>query len=135
MTRPKPRTPRRRTATALLACAVAVLGLPAVDAHAAGGPDAAATAPATAGSARKAHAAAAVTDGDTDNYLQGEKKSAQWVQTDLGRDQRVRQVVLRLPEHWKTRAQTLALQGSAMSASVSSRYSGSRARARPSSSP
>ncbi|MFC9958693.1 discoidin domain-containing protein [Streptomyces nigra] len=113
MTRPKPRTPRRRTATALLACAVAVLGLPAVDAHAAGGPDAAATAPATAGSARKAHAAAAVTDGDTDTYWQAAKKSAQWVQTDLGRDQRVRQVVLRLPEHWKTRAQTLALQGSA----------------------
>ena len=35
------------------------------------------------------------------------------MQTDLGRTQRVRQVVLRLPEHWQTRMQTLALQGSA----------------------
>ncbi|MFJ7017748.1 discoidin domain-containing protein [Streptomyces sp. NPDC101117] len=113
MTRHKPRSPQRRTALALLACAVAVLGLPAVGAHAAGGPDAAATAPATAGSARHAHAAAAVTDGDTDTYWQAAKKSAQWVQTDLGRSKRVRQVVLRLPEHWETRRQTLALQGSA----------------------
>ncbi|MFJ6649314.1 discoidin domain-containing protein [Streptomyces sp. NPDC091290] len=113
MTRHKPRSPQRRTALALLACAVAVLGLPAVSAHAAGGPDAAATAPATAGSARHAHAAAAVTDGDTDTYWQAAEKSAQWVQTDLGRSKRVRQVVLRLPEHWETRRQTLALQGSA----------------------
>ncbi|MEU2784181.1 discoidin domain-containing protein [Streptomyces sp. NPDC007110] len=113
MTRHKPSSPQRRTALALLACAVAVLGLPAVGAHAAGGPDAAATAPATAGSARHAHAAAAVTDGDTDTYWQAAKKSAQWVQTDLGRSKRVRQVVLRLPEHWETRRQTLALQGSA----------------------
>ncbi|MEU6546200.1 discoidin domain-containing protein [Streptomyces sp. NPDC046859] len=113
MTRHEPRSPQRRTALALLACAVAVLGLPAVGAHAAGGPDAAATAPATAGSARRAHAAAAVTDGDTDTYWQAAKKSAQWVQTDLGRSKRVRQVVLRLPERWETRKQTLALQGSA----------------------
>ncbi|MFF0303940.1 discoidin domain-containing protein [Streptomyces sp. NPDC004562] len=113
MTRHKPRSPQRRTALALMACAVAVLGLPAVGAHAAGGPDAAATGPATAGSARHAHAAAAVTDGDTDTYWQAAKKSAQWVQTDLGRSKRVRQVVLRLPEHWETRRQTLALQGSA----------------------
>ncbi|MGW0146379.1 discoidin domain-containing protein [Streptomyces sp. NPDC003333] len=113
MTRHKPRSPQRRTALALLACAVAVLGLPAVGAHAAGGPDAAATAPATAGSALRAHTAAAVTDGDTDTYWQAAKKSAQWVQTDLGRGRRVRQVVLRLPEHWETRRQTLALQGSA----------------------
>ncbi|MFE2628334.1 hypothetical protein ACFXDP_10430, partial [Streptomyces sp. NPDC059374] len=62
MTRHKPRSPQRRTALALLACAVAVLGLPAVGAHAAGGPDAAATAPATAGRARHAHAAPAGPD-------------------------------------------------------------------------
>jgi hypothetical protein len=90
-----------------------VLGLPAVGAHAAGGPNAAADAVTTAGSSHGAHAAANVTDGDTDTYWQAGRKSAQWVQTDLGRSKRVRQVVLRLPEHWQTRKQTLALQASA----------------------
>jgi hypothetical protein len=90
-----------------------VLGLPAVGAHAAGGPDAAVEAVTKAGSARGAHTAVKVTDGDADTYWQAAKKSAQWVQTDLGRTKRVRQVVLRLPEHWQTRKQTLALQGSA----------------------
>ncbi|MFE4815171.1 discoidin domain-containing protein [Streptomyces sp. NPDC056704] len=113
MTRHKQRSTRRRAATAALASAVMVLGLPAVGAHAAGGPNAAADAVTTAGSTRGAHAAANVTDGDTDTYWQAGKKSAQWVQTDLGRTKRVRQVVLRLPEHWQTRKQTLALQASA----------------------
>ncbi|MEU0966023.1 discoidin domain-containing protein [Streptomyces sp. NPDC005917] len=113
MTRHKPRSWRRRAATAVLASAVMVLGLPAVGAHAAGGPNAAADAAAKAGSSRAAHAAANVTDGDTDTYWQAGTKSAQWVQTDLGRTKRVRQVVLRLPEQWQTRKQTLALQGSA----------------------
>lgn len=97
MTRHKQRSTRRRAATAALASAVIVLGLPAVGAHAAGGPNAAAHAVTTAGSTRGAHAAANVTDGDTDTYWQAGKKSAQWVQTDLGRTKRVRQVVLRLP--------------------------------------
>ncbi|MFF5139419.1 discoidin domain-containing protein [Streptomyces sp. NPDC013157] len=113
MTRHKPRSWRRRAATAVLASAVMVLGMPAVGAHAAGGPNAAADTASTAGSARSAHAAANVTDGDTDTYWQAGKKSAQWVQTDLGRTRRVREVVLRLPEQWQTRRQTLALQGSA----------------------
>ncbi|MFE9497164.1 discoidin domain-containing protein [Streptomyces collinus] len=108
----KPRTWRRRTATAALASAVTVLGMPAVGAHAAGGPNAAADAVTRAGSALRAHSAANVTDGDAGTYWQAGKKSAQWVQTDLGRPERVRQVVLRLPEHWQTRRQTLALQGS-----------------------
>ncbi|MEV5803260.1 galactose-binding domain-containing protein [Streptomyces collinus] len=112
MIRHKPRTWRRRTATAALASAVTVLGMPAVGAHAAGGPNAAADAATRAGSALRAHSAANVTDGDAGTYWQAGKKSAQWVQTDLGRPERVRQVVLRLPEHWQTRRQTLALQGS-----------------------
>ncbi|MHB9862876.1 discoidin domain-containing protein [Streptomyces sp. YIM S03343] len=90
-----------------------VLGLPVVGAHAAGGPNAAADARARSGSALRAHPAADVTDGDADTYWQAGKKSAQWVQTDLGRTERVRQVVLRLPADWQTRKQTLALQGSA----------------------
>ncbi|MER6474212.1 discoidin domain-containing protein [Streptomyces collinus] len=112
MIRHKPRTWKRRTATAALASAVMVLGLPAVGAHAAGGPNAAADAATRAGSALRAHSAANVTDGDPGTYWQAGKKSAQWVQTDLGRTERIRQVVLRLPEHWQTRRQTLALQGS-----------------------
>ncbi|MFF8537985.1 discoidin domain-containing protein [Streptomyces sp. NPDC015532] len=113
MTPHKPRSWRSRAATAALASLVMVLGLPAVGAHAAGGPNAAADAVTRAGSARGAHTAVKVTDGDADTYWQAGKKSAQWVQTDLGRTKRVRQVVLRLPEHWQTRKQTLALQGSA----------------------
>ncbi|WP_051800795.1 discoidin domain-containing protein [Streptomyces sp. NRRL F-525] len=115
MTRPtrhKKRSPRRRAAIAALASAVMVLGLPAVGAHAAGGPNVAAGAKTTAGSTRGAHKATNITDGDTDTYWQAGKKSAQWVQTDLGKSERVRQVVLRLPEGWQTRKQTLALQGS-----------------------
>src|SRR5690242_19552866 len=113
MIRSKPRSWRRRAATAALAYAVLVLGMPAVGAHTAGGPNAAADAATKAGSAMRAHSAANVTDGDVDTYWQAGKKSAQWVQTDLGRTKRVRQVVLRLPEQWQTRKQTLALQGSA----------------------
>ncbi|MER7789733.1 discoidin domain-containing protein [Streptomyces sp. NPDC097640] len=113
MTRHKPRSWRRRAATAALASAVTVLGLPAVGAQAAGGPNAAADAPAKSGSALGTHSAANVADGDADTYWQAGKKSAQWVQTDLGRTERVRQVVLRLPADWQTRKQTLALQGSA----------------------
>ncbi|MZD06419.1 Secreted glycosyl hydrolase, partial [Streptomyces sp. SID5785] len=113
MTRHRPRAGRRRVATAVLAGTVMVLGLPAVGAHAAGGPDAAAGHRTTSGSALRAHSAALVSDGDADTYWQAGKKSGQWVQTDLGRSRRVRQVVLRLPADWETRRQTLALQGSA----------------------
>ncbi|MGW0798320.1 discoidin domain-containing protein [Streptomyces sp. NPDC002692] len=113
MTRHRPRSWRRRAATAALASTVIALGMPALSAHAAGGPNAAADSPTKAGSALGAHTAAGITDGNTDTYWQAGKKSAQWVQTDLGRTERVRQVVLRLPEDWQTRTQTLALQGSA----------------------
>ncbi|MFC3572630.1 discoidin domain-containing protein [Streptomyces yaanensis] len=112
MIRHKPRSWSRRAATAALASALLVLGMPAVGAHAVGGPDVAADAATKAGSALRAHSAANVTDGDANTYWQAGKKSAQWVQTDLGRTKRVRQVVLRLPEDWQTRKQTLALQGS-----------------------
>ncbi|MFI1330596.1 discoidin domain-containing protein [Streptomyces sp. NPDC020845] len=112
MIRPKPRSWRRRAATAALASTVMVLGMPAVGAQAAGGPNAAADAPAKSGGALGTHSAANVADGDADTYWQAGKKSAQWVQTDLGRTERVRQVVLRLPADWQTRKQTLALQGS-----------------------
>ncbi|MEV8038135.1 discoidin domain-containing protein [Streptomyces sp. NPDC086182] len=113
MTPHKPRSWRRGAVTAALASTVMVLGLPAVGAQAAGGPNAAADTATKAGSVSGAHTAAEVTDGDAGTYWQAGKKSAQWVQTDLGWTERVRQVVLRLPEHWQTRTQSLALQGSA----------------------
>ncbi|MFG2359157.1 discoidin domain-containing protein [Streptomyces sp. NPDC048521] len=113
MTRHQPIRWRRRTATAALASTVMVLGLPALDAHAAGGPNTAAGAATRAGSTLGTHAAANVSDGDIGTYWQASDKSAQWVQTDLGKSERVRQVVLRLPVRWQSRKQTLALQGSA----------------------
>src|SRR5690348_10558910 len=113
MTRHTQTSTRRLAATPTLTSGVMVLVLPAFYPHAADVPTAAPDAVTTAGSSRGPHAAANVTDGDTDTYWQAGKKSAQWVQTDLGRSKRVRQVVLRLPEHWQTRKQTLALQASA----------------------
>ncbi|MER7060604.1 Secreted glycosyl hydrolase [Streptomyces albidoflavus] len=106
--------PGRRTATALVTASLLLLGLPALPASAAGGPNAAAGAEARAGSAAPRHQAAHATDGDLATYWQGGsgKKSAQWVQTDLGKAQRVREVTLRLPAGWKEREQTIALQGS-----------------------
>ncbi|MFD8124607.1 discoidin domain-containing protein, partial [Streptomyces albidoflavus] len=91
-----------------------LLGLPALPASAAGGPNAAAGAKARAGSSAPRHQAAHATDGDLSTYWQGGsgKKSAQWVQTDLGKAERVREVTLRLPAGWKEREQTIALQGS-----------------------
>ncbi|MFD5199046.1 discoidin domain-containing protein [Streptomyces sp. NPDC058375] len=102
-----------RTAAAALASTVMVLGLPTLGAQAAGGPNAAADAPAKAGSAKGDHVAANISDGDADTYWQAAKKSAQWVQTDLGQAKRVREVVMRLPAQWETRKQTFALQVSA----------------------
>ncbi|MDT0411153.1 MULTISPECIES: discoidin domain-containing protein [Streptomyces] len=113
MSRSASRRWRRRTATAVLASSVMVLGLPALGAQAAGGPGAAAHATTKAGSTFGKHSAASATDGDASTYWQAGKKSAQWVQTDLGKAKRVKQVVLKLPAGWESRKQTLALQGSA----------------------
>ncbi len=112
MSRSASRRWRRRTASAVLASGVMVLGLPALGAQAAGGPGAA-PATTTAGSTLGKHSAAHATDGDASTYWQAGEKSAQWVQTDLGKAKRVKQVVLRLPPNWESREQTLALQGSA----------------------
>ncbi|MET9255437.1 discoidin domain-containing protein [Streptomyces sp. NPDC003717] len=95
-----PRSWRRRTASAALVSTVMVLGLPALGAHA-------------EGRSAEDHSAARIGDGDPDTYWQAAKNAPQSVQTDLGRAQRVREVVLRLPAHWRTRTQTLALQASA----------------------
>ncbi|MFJ4918325.1 discoidin domain-containing protein [Streptomyces sp. NPDC088725] len=89
-----------------------MIGVPSLTAAAAGGPNVAAGRTA----ATNAHAADArkVTDGNQSTYWEGNgKKSGQWVQSDLGASKRVDQVTLKLPAGWKSRKQTLSLQGSA----------------------
>ncbi|WP_225797517.1 discoidin domain-containing protein [Streptomyces aculeolatus] len=104
---------RHRPTVAAVATGLLLFGLPALPAVAAAGSDAAAGRPAAASSAAPRHAAAEVTDGDQDTYWQSRGTGPQWVQTDLGRQARVDEVVLKLPADAAARKQTLAVQGSA----------------------
>lgn len=102
-----------RPCAAALTATLLLLGLPALSASAAGGPDLAAGKPARASSAKSAHSAAQVTDGDPGSYWESASSDLpQWVQVDLGRATRVDEVVLRLPSAWEAREQTLSVQGS-----------------------
>ncbi|MFI7387825.1 discoidin domain-containing protein [Streptomyces sp. NPDC049813] len=112
------RSSRRRgwrgLTVALLALALAFLGLPALSAQAAGGPNLAAGAPAKASSAKPGYEASQVTDGNAGTYWESSGSDLpQWVQVDLGSAARVDEVVLRLPGSWESRNQTLSVQGSA----------------------
>ncbi|WP_407563635.1 discoidin domain-containing protein [Streptomyces sp. 184] len=104
---------RHRPTIAAVATGLLLFGLPALPAVAAAGSDAAAGRPAAASSAAPRHAPGQVTDGDQDTYWQSRGKGTQWVQTDLGRQARVDEVVLKLPADAAARKQTLAVQGSA----------------------
>ncbi|MFD8572516.1 discoidin domain-containing protein [Streptomyces sp. NPDC059639] len=116
-----PRSGRRRAgggwralAVTVLALTLALLGLPAVSAQAAGGPNLAAGATAKASSAKADYGAANVSDGNASTYWESSGSDfPQWVQVDLGTSARVDEVVLRLPAAWETRTQTLSVQGSA----------------------
>ncbi|WP_031082296.1 discoidin domain-containing protein, partial [Streptomyces sp. NRRL WC-3549] len=89
-------------------------------AAAADGPGAVAGRAATASSADSAYGARNVTDGDRSTYWEGAGRSLpQWVQTDLGEAARVDGVTLKLPAGWKSRKQTLSVQGSADGTSFS----------------
>ncbi|MEV7195259.1 discoidin domain-containing protein [Streptomyces sp. NPDC093510] len=102
-----------RPFAAALTATLLLLGLPALSASAAGGPDLAAGRPAEASSAKSAHSAGQITDGDTGSYWESSSSGLpQWVQVDLGRATRVDEVVLKLPPAWETRRQTLSVQGS-----------------------
>ncbi|MET8472645.1 discoidin domain-containing protein [Streptomyces sp. NPDC006422] len=104
----------RGFAAVLLALTLALLGLPAVAAHAAGGPDLAAGAPAKASSAKSGYGAGNVSDGNASTYWESSGDDwPQWVQVDLGSTARVDEVTLRLPAAWESRSQTLSVQGSA----------------------
>ncbi|MFJ5289413.1 discoidin domain-containing protein [Streptomyces sp. NPDC088348] len=102
-----------RSLTAAFATALLLLGLPALSASAAGGPDLASGRPARAASAAAEYGAANITDGNSSTYWESSSSSfPQWVEADLGSTARVDQVVLKLPAGWESRSQTLSVQGS-----------------------
>lgn len=105
---------RWRILSATLTTSLLMVGWPALNASAAGGPNIAAghrTAASSAGSGRDA---GNIADGEQSTYWEGSGSSLpQWVQSDLGKVTRIDQVTLKLPADWKSRSQTLSLQGSA----------------------
>ncbi|WP_052489168.1 discoidin domain-containing protein [Streptomyces sp. 150FB] len=87
-----------------------MIGVPSLTATAADGPNVAAGRTAAANASAKN--AKLVTDGNQSTYWEGSGKGAQWVQSDLGSGKRVDEVTLKLPAGWKSRKQTLSVQGS-----------------------
>ncbi|MFJ9111336.1 discoidin domain-containing protein [Streptomyces sp. NPDC102283] len=68
----------------------------------------------TASSGSGSRAPANANDGNRDSYWASrDDQFPQWIQADLGGSLRVDRVVLRLPDGWAARSQTLKLQGSA----------------------
>ncbi|MFF2847989.1 discoidin domain-containing protein [Streptomyces sp. NPDC058001] len=104
---------RWRTLAALLTAALVMIGLPALTASAAGGPNLAAGKTGKASSAKADYGAANITDGNASSYWESSGSDfPHWVQADLGASTRVDEVVLKLPGSWESRSQTLSLQGS-----------------------
>ncbi|MFF6832461.1 discoidin domain-containing protein [Streptomyces sp. NPDC012438] len=111
---------RSRGTSAVIATSLLALGGPLMAAQAAGGPNIALGDPAAAASALPEYAAANVTDGNQGTYWQSSGSGLpQWVQTDLGTNTRIDEVVLKLPAGWESRNQTLSVQGSADGTSFS----------------
>ncbi|MFI6297189.1 discoidin domain-containing protein [Nonomuraea sp. NPDC050790] len=103
-----------RLLAAVLAASCVVLGLVAVPASAAGGPNLAAGRTATASSSVNGNVASNITDGNPGSYWEGTNHAfPQWAQVDLGTSVGIDQVVLKLPPSWGARNQTLSVQGSA----------------------
>ncbi|GAA3708478.1 discoidin domain-containing protein [Streptomyces tremellae] len=98
--------PRRRTLAVTTTTSLLLVGWPA---YAAASEGPAAGASATAASRT---AAARAVDGDQSTYWQGTGRGEQSVQRDLGSLERVDRVTLKLPRDWRTRRQTLSIQGS-----------------------
>ncbi|MER5869460.1 discoidin domain-containing protein [Streptomyces sp. NPDC002044] len=68
----------------------------------------------TASSNTQVYVPANANDGNTASYWESVNNALpQWIQADLGSSVRVDRVVLRLPEGWGARTQTLKIQGSA----------------------
>ncbi|WP_328535982.1 discoidin domain-containing protein [Streptomyces sp. NBC_00344] len=67
----------------------------------------------TASSSTDVYTADHANDGNQATYWESKNNALpQWIQADLGSSVRVNQVVLRLPDGWGARAQTLKIQGS-----------------------
>ncbi|MFD7715682.1 CARDB domain-containing protein [Streptomyces sp. NPDC059814] len=93
--------------------------LPVTASAAVQGPDLALGKHATASGSNGAYPASNVTDGSQQTYWESSGALPQWVQIDLGARFDVDQVVLKLPNTWEARTQTLGVQGSADGSSFS----------------
>jgi len=88
-------------------------------ASAAGGPNLAAGRPASASSSNGPYVAGNLTDGNKGSYWESSGAFPQWGQVDLGSTVSIDQVVLKLPDGWEQRTQTLSIQGSTNGSSFS----------------
>ncbi|MFF3171082.1 CARDB domain-containing protein [Streptomyces sp. NPDC057900] len=93
--------------------------LPVTASAAVPGPDLALGKQATASASNGAYVASNVTDGSQQTYWESPGTFPQWVRIDLGARFDVDQVVLKLPNTWEARTQTLAVQGSGDGSSFS----------------
>ncbi|WP_446039424.1 galactose-binding domain-containing protein [Streptomyces sp. SID1121] len=103
---------RWRFLSTAVATSLLMVGWPSLAASAADGPNIAAGRTAAANATTGNGTARSVTDGNQSTYWEGNGKSAQWVQSDLGSSKRIDEVTLKLPAGWESRKQTLSLQGS-----------------------
>ncbi|GAA1885563.1 discoidin domain-containing protein [Asanoa iriomotensis] len=94
----------------------AVSGSPAA---AAGGPNLAAGKPTSASSTNAGFVASNLTDGNKGSYWESSGAFPQWGQVDLGSTISIDQVVLKLPDGWGQRTETLSIQGSTNGTSFS----------------
>ncbi|GAA1630850.1 hypothetical protein GCM10009679_39920 [Saccharothrix algeriensis] len=98
-------------ALALATAMIATAGWAAV-AQAAGGPNLSLGKSASASSVNGPYGAGNLNDGNKGSYWESSGSLPQWAQLDLGAATAIDQVVLKLPDGWGTRTQTLAVQGS-----------------------
>ncbi|WP_371612029.1 CARDB domain-containing protein [Streptomyces clavifer] len=103
----------RRFAVGAVTAALMTVGLLPVAASAAvPSPDLALGKQAAASGSHGAYVASNVTDGSGQTYWESPGAFPQWVRIDLGNEFDVDRVVLKLPNTWEARTQTLGVQGS-----------------------
>ena len=97
----------------------AVAAVSTTPASAAGGPNLAAGRPTSASSTNGPYVTSNLTDGNKASYWESSGALPQWGQVDLGSAITIDQVVLKLPNGWEQRTQTLSVQGSTNGTSFS----------------
>ncbi len=105
------KNPIRTVAVALATALIATAGWAAV-AQAAGGPNLSLGKSASASSVNGPYGAGNLNDGNKGSYWESSGSLPQWAQLDLGAATAIDQVVLKLPDGWGARTQTLSVQGS-----------------------